>query len=97
MMRRFRWAVFALSLATLLACGGSGIEGTYYNVESDSEYIELKDNGEFYLKAGAMDLSGKYVIEGKVIILNPRTNVAATGRIENGVIVDNDGTRWKKK
>lgn len=96
-MKRFRWMVFAASLALLLACGGSSVEGTYYNVDNAGEFIELKSNGQFHLKAGAMELSGKYVVEGKTIILNPKTRVAAAGKIENGVIVDNDGTRWQKK
>lgn len=96
-MKRIRAAFLGLSLAALLACGGSSVEGTYYNVDNANEYIELKNNGEFYLKAGPMDLAGKYAVDGKTIILNPKTNVAATGKIENGIIVDSDGTRWKKK
>lgn len=88
-------AIFSMTM--LFACGGSNVEGTYYNVDNANEYIELKNNGEFYLKAGPMDLSGKYAVNGKTIILNPKTNVAATGKIENGVIVDSDGTRWKKR
>lgn len=87
----------ALLMATLLACGGSSVEGTYHNVDNASEYIELKGNGEFYLKAAQMDTSGKYAIKGKVIILNPGSRLAARGTIENGMIIDNDGTRWKKK
>jgi hypothetical protein len=81
----------------LCACGGSSVEGTYYNVDNANEYIELKGNGEFYLKAGPMDFSGKYAVDGKTIILNPKTNMAAIGRLENGTIVDSDGTRWKKR
>ena len=87
----------ALALACLLACGGSSVEGTYYNVDNQSEYIELKPNGEFYLKAGPLDFSGKYIVEGKTIVLNPKTVMAATGTIDKGLIVDKDGTRWQRK
>lgn len=87
----------ALLLAGLVACGGSSVEGTYYNLDNANEFIELKANGEFYLKAGALDVSGKYVVEGKTIILNPKTRMAAAGRIEHGLITDNDGTKWQKR
>lgn len=86
-----------VALAALLACGGSSVEGTYYNVDNQAEYIELKHNGEFYLKAGQFDFSGKYVVEGKKIVLNPKTVMAAVGVIDNGLIIDKDGTRWRKK
>jgi hypothetical protein len=57
----------------------------------------LKPNGEFYLKAGQLDFSGRYVIEGKKIVLNPKTVMAAAGTIDSGLIIDNDGTKWQKK
>ena len=87
----------ALALACLLACGGSSVEGIYYNVDNAAEYIELKNNGEFYLKAGQLDLKGKYLVEGKKIILNPNSPMAAAGTIDKGLIIDKDGTRWQKK
>ncbi|TLM65281.1 MAG: hypothetical protein FDZ69_10560 [Deltaproteobacteria bacterium] len=96
-MKRFRRAAFWLFLALLPACGGNNAEGIYYNVDNPAEYIELKNDGRFYLKAGTLDLSGNYAVEGRTIILNPKTRVAATGRLEDGVITDKDGTRWEKR
>ena len=87
----------ALALACLLACGGSSVEGTYYNVDNQSEYIELKPNGEFYLKAGQLDLSGKYSIDGKTIVLKSNNVMDASGTIDKGLITDRDGIRWQKK
>ena len=96
-MKTVRSVLVVLALACLLACGGSNVEGTYYNVANDKEYIELKKDGTFYLKAGTLDFSGKYVVDGKSIVLNPESKMAAKGRIENDVITDNDGTRWKRR
>ena len=96
-MKTLRTVLIALALACLLACGGSSVEGTYYNVANGHEYIELKKDGTFYLKAGTLDFSGKYAVDGKIIILNPESKMAAKGRIENDIITDNDGTRWKKR
>jgi hypothetical protein len=96
-MKKLMIFVVGMVMACLLACGGSSVEGTYYNVDSADEFIELKNNGEFYLKAGGLDFSGKYVVEGKTIVLNPKTALAAVGTIDNGLIIDKDGTRWQKK
>jgi uncharacterized lipoprotein YmbA len=96
-MKQLLSLVVVLALACLVACGGSSVEGTYYNVDNQSEYIELKPNGEFYLKAGQFDLKGKYLVEGKKIVLNPKTPMAAAGTIDKGLIIDQDGTRWQKK
>lgn len=99
-MKKLRsvWVFLAIvCLFVLVACGGSKVEGTYYNVVNDTEYIELQKDGQFHLKAGTLELSGKYVIDGKIIVLNPDSKMAARGTIEKGMIIDNDGTKWKKK
>ena len=96
-MKRIRSICIVLAVVCSGACGGSSVEGTYYNVENRNEYIVLKKENEFYLKADGMDLSGRYAIDGKTIILNPTGRTAARGVIQDNVIVDNDGTSWERK
>jgi len=86
-----------LGLAVLMACEGSRVEGTYYNIANPREYIELKNGSKFFLKAGTMDLAGNYSVDGKIIILNPGSRMAAKGKIEKGVITDSEGVKWQKK
>jgi len=96
-MQKVKWIAVVLAMVCVFACSGSGVEGTYYNVANDQESIELRKDGQFHLKAGAMKLSGKYVVDGKTITLNTDNKMAARGTIENGLIVDNDGTKWQRK
>ena len=96
-MKKLLSLAVVLALVCLVACGGSSVEGTYYNVDNQGEYLELKPNGEYYLKGGQLGLKGTYLVEGKTIVLNPKTAMAATGTIDKGLIIDKDGTRWQKK
>lgn len=96
-MNKMKWVAVGLLMMLLFACGSGSVEGIYYNVGNDQEYIQLKNDGQFFLKAGELELSGKYIVEGKSIVLNPDSKMVARGTIEKGLIVDNDGTKWQKK
>ena len=96
-MKKMKFAAVILSMAFLFACGDSSVDGTYYNVGNDKEYIQLLKDGKFYLKADTMELAGIYAVDGKIIVLNPSSKMAARGTIEKGLIIDNDGTKWKKR
>jgi hypothetical protein len=97
-MRTIITTLTAVCLTALLwGCGGNSIEGTYHNVENAAETIELKNDGTFVLTAGEMGISGKYAVDGKTLILNPKTHMEARGKVEGDLIIDNDGTRWQKR
>ena len=96
-MKKLMIFVVGMIMTCLFSCGGSSVEGTYYNVDNATEFIELKNNGEYYLKAGNLDFSGKYRVNGNEITLNPDNRLTATGKIEKGMIIDSGGTRWQKK
>jgi hypothetical protein len=95
-MKKLKWAAVVLSVLCLFACGNS-VNGSYYNIENQNEYIQLLKDGKFYLKTDTQELSGKYVVDGKVIVLNPGSKMAAQGTIAKDIITDNDGTKWKKR
>ena len=95
-MKKVQWVAVVLSMALVFACSGS-VDGTYYNVDNDQEYIQLQNDGQFHLQAGDLQLTGKYVVDGTTIVLNPDSKMAARGTIEKGLIIDNDGTKWQRK
>jgi hypothetical protein len=96
-MKKLQAATISLLLVMLVACGEGRVEGTYVNVANRSEFIELKPGGEFHLKAGELELNGRFLIKGKEIILDPGKGIVARGTLEKGLIVDRDGTRWQKQ
>ena len=73
------------------------VAGTYVNKANSSEYLELKANGEFYLRELGMGLTGEYEIEGDTITLKLDMGFAARGRIRGDTITDEDGKIWVKR
>lgn len=100
-MKRTVWVFLVLFLIVLVLVGCSrsskSVTGTYVNKANSSEYLELKANGEFYLREAGMGVAGKYEIEGDTITLELEMGLAVRGRIRGKSIIDNDGKTWGKQ
>jgi len=103
-MKTLKLAVL-LFLIGLLVCSmvigcsrtSKSVAGTYVNKANSSEYLELKANGEFYLRELGMGIIGKYEIEGDTITLKFDMGLAARGRIRGNTLIDEDGKTWVKR
>lgn len=91
--------LIALATTMMVGCSRSSksAAGTYVNKANSSEYLELKANGEFYLRELGMGITGQYEIEGDTITLKFDMGLAARGRIRGKTIVDEDGKTWVKR
>jgi hypothetical protein len=96
----------AMALAAA-ACGGGGqgvflpgrtqIQGTYVNEDDSSEYLELKEGGDFFVKEEGIGFSGEWEIEDSTITFHMgETGLAARATLDNGRILDEDGKVWVK-
>jgi outer membrane protein assembly factor BamB len=97
--------LFALGL---VACGGGkagisrpeaeGVYGTYANEDDPSEYLELNEDGKFFLKEMGVGYSGEWDIENDTITLHMgEMGLAARAALEDGRIVNEEGKVWVKK
>jgi len=91
--------LIALAITTVVGCSRSSksVTGTYVNKANSSEHLELKANGEFYLRELGMGITGKYEIEGDTITLKFDMGLAARGRIRGNTIIDEEGKTWVKR
>lgn len=100
-VKRTVWVFLVLLLIALVLVGCSrsskSVAGTYVNKANSSEYLELKANGEFYLRELGMGLTGEYEIEGDTITLKLDMGFAARGRIRGNTLIDEDGKIWVKR
>lgn len=94
------------SLIPLVACQGSqsgegsGFTGKYVNIDNDSEYLELHDDGTYYLWELGVEFTGTWQVEGETLTLtfdDMPANVTAQGTIKGNTIVDQDGKTWEKE
>ena len=100
-VKRTVWVFLVLFLIVLVLVGCSrsskSVAGTYVNKANSSEYLELKANGEFYLREAGMGVAGRYEIEGDTITLKLEMGLAVRGRIRGKSIIDNEGKTWVKQ
>lgn len=94
------------SLISLPACqssqiGGNGrVAGKYVNVDDSTEYLELHDDGTYYLLEFATEFTGTWQVEGETLTLtfdDMPANITAKGTINGNTIVDQDGKTWVKE
>jgi len=69
------------------------IPGKYIHKKSASHFIELKSDGSYILFDGATTLTGTYEVNGSDIAISTGESVSR-GKIQNGVIIDDEGEKW---
>lgn len=52
-----------VSLAGVISCGKASILGTYVNEDNPDEYLELNEDGTFYLKEYGMSVTGEWEVK----------------------------------
>ena len=77
-------------------CITGNITGKYISEENSNNYLELYEDGTFFLQedygvSGTWEQKGKY----EIIISTPLQ--ASKGRIEGNTLIDKDGDRWVKQ
>jgi len=99
-----RIAVLAapLMIAGIVIClllgGGRGPYGTYVNQDNSEEYLDLKEDGTFYLKELGIGFTGEWDIEGDVLrFYFSELGLATEGRLEGDKIMDSDGKTWVRR
>jgi hypothetical protein len=72
------------------------ISGKYIRKKSRSHYIELKPDGRYFLFDGSTGVSGIYEVDGSDITLAGGESTSR-GKIQDGVITDDEGEKWIRK
>ncbi len=71
--------------------------GVYFR-EDKKKYMELHDDGSFFLHEGASrQYRGQYIINGKKLTLSLEGGKTVSSTIDNNVLIDPHGHKWKKK
>lgn len=91
-----------LTLVSINGCGTGGlgeigsITGEYVNEDNTNEYMELYEDGTFYLKESGFGFDGTWEVKGNDIILHSSLGMAARGEIKGNKLYDEDGKVWVK-
>ncbi len=85
-----------LSLGGVVGCGTGGIPGTYVNQDNPSEYLELDEDGTFYLKEMGLGVSGEWEVKGSELRLQ-WMGMVFTAEIKGNKLYDQDGKVWVKQ
>lgn len=97
-LKQLTIVVLAGCMLTVFGCNrGSGSVGKYVSEKAPSDFTELRSDGTFFIQQGAQSASGKYVIEGKRLILTLPSGEVVEGTIEGNTIIDNTGVRATKQ
>jgi hypothetical protein len=98
-------AIFgALIMLGLTSCSTNSVEathnsvdGTYVSEKNNKDYGELKSDGTFLVQQEAGNFDGKYMVNGKNIILTLEDGSTISCTIVGNTITDDQGIRWTKK
>lgn len=72
--------------------------GRYFREDKNKRYIELHNDGSFFLhERKKREFRGKYTINGKKITFSLDSGKTVHMTIENNLLTDQQGRRWKKK
>lgn len=87
--------IAAVSVTAVVIITQSDSGTKFYNPLNKDYYLELNDDGTFFLKDLNMNVSGRYEISGSTITLKPGQGLSTKkGRIEGNIITDPDGEKW---
>lgn len=89
--------IICMIAAVLAGCGSdTKYLGKYYSEDDESVFIELKKENVFTVTRGDSVLEGTYEINGEDIILT-LMGMRTWGKIYDDLIVDPNGTFWRRK
>ena len=77
-------------------CGVVGVPGTYVNQNDPSEYLELKPDGNFYLREAGIGVTGKWEVKDNELRLS-WAGFTMRGEIRGDRITDREGKTWVKR
>jgi uncharacterized protein (TIGR02391 family) len=70
------------------------LAGKYVHEKSGSYYLELAPNGNYVLFEGSGEIIGTYEVNGAAITLFVARRPTSTAKIQDGLIIDEQGDRW---
>lgn len=85
-----------VTLGGAISCGTIGVSGTYVNEDNPDEYLELNEDGTFYLKEYGISVTGEWEVKGDELRLS-WMGFVVTGQIKGNKIYDQDGKVWVKE
>ncbi|MDO9333388.1 MAG: DUF5050 domain-containing protein [Dehalococcoidales bacterium] len=88
--------ILLVTLLGTVGCGKASISGSYVNQDDPDEYLELNDDGTFYLKEMGVGFDGEWEAEGKELRLH-LMGMVTTAQIKGNKILDEDGKVWVKQ
>lgn len=97
-MKRFNIGSTLTLLALLGALTGCNQSpaGTYFSQSNPTNYLELKEDGTFFMQA-KIGVHGRYRVDGKRLTIESKSGFAAAGTIQGNTLVDGNGEKWAKK
>jgi len=72
------------------------VAGKYVHEKSGSYYLELGPSGDFVVFQGS-EVVGTYAVNGPVITLFVAGKPISTAKLEDGLIIDDQGDRWVRE
>ncbi len=92
-MKRFALGlILLLAIAVLAGCNRH--TGTFVSADNQGYFIELRPDGTCSAKEGPMTLTGKYEVNGDLLIMRFETGVYTTALIKGDTITDRDGQKF---
>ena len=88
-------SILAVCLIAGLAGCGAGIAGTYVNQDGSGDYLELRNDGTYYLEEEGLKITGDWEAEGNELSLS-WMGFWVTCTIDGNDIVDGEGEVWVK-
>jgi len=88
--------LFVLIFFVSCADGSSTVAGTYLNDGGSTGYLELSEDGSFYLSEFGIEYNGTWKLEGNTLFFMEESGLIVGAKVENGKIIDNDGLVWIK-
>ena len=88
--------ILLVSVGGVISCGNVGICGTYVNQDNPSEYLELDEDGTFYLREYGTSFAGEWEVKDDELRLSWR-GMVVTAQITGNKLFDNEGKVWVKK
>ena len=81
----------------MTSCGSTSIPGIYVNQDNPNEYIELNEDGTFYVEEQGFGLDGEWEASDGNLTLSFYMGLTAGAEIKGNKICDTDGKVWVKQ
>ena len=88
--------IMLVSFIGVVGCGVGSISGTYVNENNPDEYLELNNDGTFYLKEMGIGITGEWEVTDDELRLE-WMGMVFTAEIRGNRLYDQDGKVWVKQ